>query len=947
MQVMKSARVSLLLAAFISVLFPLDGSAQQPADAQLKEVQLGARSFSLADPIPSWVVPASPAKPEAGKSDPIVIRLADTQFMVGREPATFVRRATLVNDVSSLSALGRTSISFSPEYERVELHAIRILRGDTELDKTKTLNIRFLQREQALEQGVYSGRVTASILVDDLRVGDTLDVSYTVYGQNPVFGGKYYGLTGWDQPFPTLYRRAILNYPAERPIAWRMLGDRPTTPIAPKESADGNMRRIEFEQRSMPATIVEPQVAPEFFAFRFIQFSEFQSWNEVALWARALFDRPGQPVAELAELVGKLRALETDEPRVVAALEFVQSEIRYFSVSLGESSHRPAAPSEVLRRRYGDCKDKSLLLIALLKELGIEARPVLLQIGHRSGLEKALPSVQFFNHVIVQVALGSRTFFLDPTRLGQHGKLDRIGQAEEGTQILVVAPDTRELSTIATPNIAELLTDELEERATLAKFGADGQIETKRILRGAAAERLRIMLERTSNDQVLKWIGDAMERRYPGAKLVGQPTVRDDRIENVFTIGATYAVPKLATEREGNWAVYFAPTNLQNVVVSSPSATRTMPLRLGAYPYSAKYSFEINFPEEVSVVSDPSSETVTNKYFILNASRYFRGNVARKSIELTTLGSSVDAQDYGKYSEDLGTANKAIGGLFFVSKSSIRSTDNAAATSFPERLRALTEEGVKKTTETIAGGKLSGADLSYAYCDRSLARGDLGRHDEALQDANEAIRLAPNSSAAFVCRAQAHFKNGQFDKSVADYSKAIALGATETTVFRERGTSKLAAGRLEEAATDYAKAYELADNPEARTFSGIWLAVAYGRLGKPVPEALVAQAAAEKTGQWPRPALAMLTGALSPQELLKLIDEKKGDDRQMALSEGYLYLAERSLALGDIDGARNYLEKSREQQVIVYTEHTVAGFELQRLGNAAKPAAVAMPKRAD
>ena len=41
----------------------------------------------------------------------------------------------------------------------------------------------------------------------------------------------------------------------------------------------------------------------------------------------------------------KLRALPTDEARIAAALEFVQSEIRYFSVSLGESSHRPASPS--------------------------------------------------------------------------------------------------------------------------------------------------------------------------------------------------------------------------------------------------------------------------------------------------------------------------------------------------------------------------------------------------------------------------------------------------------------------------------------------------------------------------------------------------------------------------------------------------------------------------
>ena len=74
----------------------------------------------------------------------------------------------------------------------------------------------------------------------------------------------------------------------------------------------------------------------------------------------------------------KLRALPSNEERVVAALEFVQSEIRYFSVSLGENSHRPASPDIVLKRRYGDCKDKSLLLMTLLDELKIPSKVVLL-----------------------------------------------------------------------------------------------------------------------------------------------------------------------------------------------------------------------------------------------------------------------------------------------------------------------------------------------------------------------------------------------------------------------------------------------------------------------------------------------------------------------------------------------------------------------------------------
>jgi len=140
----------------------------------------------------------------------------------------------------------------------------------------------------------------------------------------------------------------------------------------------------------------------------------------------------------------------------------VQSEVRYFSISLGENSHRPEVPDVVLRRRYGDCKDKSFLLIALLRELGIKSRPVLLEIGRHRGLETTLPSAQLFDHAIVEVTVRDRKYYLDPTRLGQHGNLERMGQAHEDSQILVVAPETTDLARITTPNLKDLVREELE-----------------------------------------------------------------------------------------------------------------------------------------------------------------------------------------------------------------------------------------------------------------------------------------------------------------------------------------------------------------------------------------------------------------------------------------------------------------------------------------------------
>ena len=154
------------------------------------------------------------------------------------------------------------------------------------------------------------------------------------------------------------------------------------------------MRKLVFDERSMPRIDSEPDTPPDHYGQRWLQFSEFSDWDEVSSWASELFQMREVASEEFRSLVATLRSKPTPEERVTAALAFVQAEIRYFSVSLGESSHRPSQPDLVLERRYGDCKDKSLLLMSLLKELNIPSRAVLLKSEGRKSISKSLPSPQ-------------------------------------------------------------------------------------------------------------------------------------------------------------------------------------------------------------------------------------------------------------------------------------------------------------------------------------------------------------------------------------------------------------------------------------------------------------------------------------------------------------------------------------------------------------------------
>jgi hypothetical protein len=215
MNLLFAARAAAAFHLFVFITSHGVSAQSAPPNISLKEVQVGATEFSLADPVPSWVEPA--AIPEDNKNAPLVFRLADTQFMVKETPTIYIHRALKIDDAASLTAAGQLAISFVPQYQHLHLHFVRVLRDQQVLDRTSSSAIRFLQREMGLEQGMYSGEITVSVLVNDLRVGDTLEYSYSVDGQNPVFGGTFADSAIWDKAYAdgAAARRAELSrYPA-------------------------------------------------------------------------------------------------------------------------------------------------------------------------------------------------------------------------------------------------------------------------------------------------------------------------------------------------------------------------------------------------------------------------------------------------------------------------------------------------------------------------------------------------------------------------------------------------------------------------------------------------------------------------------------------------------------------------------------------------------------
>lgn len=130
-------------------------------------------------------------------------------------------------------------------------------------------------------------------------------------------------------------------------------------------------------------------------------------WAGVAAWWAELL-RPvprGSPElrAEAERIARGLGSTASKQEKIAALSRFAQRDVRYVAIEVGVGGYRPHAPAEVIGKKYGDCKDKALLLVDLLAVLGIEAYPVLIQLDRTGRIDAEFPSPLDFNHAIVAV----------------------------------------------------------------------------------------------------------------------------------------------------------------------------------------------------------------------------------------------------------------------------------------------------------------------------------------------------------------------------------------------------------------------------------------------------------------------------------------------------------------------------------------------------------------
>jgi len=323
----------------------------------------------------------------------------------------------LIQTPQGLAGPGNIALSWRPETDVLTVHKLKILRDGKEIDvlgSGQTFSI--LRREDKLEYAALSGALTAFIQPEGLRVGDRVELAYTLRRTDALLGGVPEEIIG-TQPGAALARLHLrARWPANYKMTWRasFLDEL-------KETRVGDAIEVSTT-RDNDEPLVQPAGAPaRFAAVRLLEMSGHKSWAEISRLLFPLFDRASQlsRTSPLQAEVARIRAAAPDpRARAEAALRLVQDQIRYVYLGMNDARIVPADVDTTWSRRFGDCKAKTALLLALLRELGVEAEPVAVNTLAGDMLPTRLPMIELFNHVLVRATLAGKTYWLDGSRSG-------------------------------------------------------------------------------------------------------------------------------------------------------------------------------------------------------------------------------------------------------------------------------------------------------------------------------------------------------------------------------------------------------------------------------------------------------------------------------------------------------------------------------------------------
>lgn len=751
-------------------------------------------------PAPDWVEQIAPGTADPALGDrPFQFLLSNSQSRYGTDRIEhYADLAFVIQNVQGLQALGNIVLPWQPEFAELIVHKVRILRNGTVIDLLANGH-RFtvLRRESNLESAMLDGTLTAVMQAEGLAVGDVLEIAWTMRRHAsalPLRGENFFNL-GVTQPLRRISIRQIWTDAV--PIRWRGTGAFERTALrrtggAAELSIDLTDVQVTQPPSMVPARLLMPAT---------LEVSQYRDWGEISAvlaphYARAEQLAPDSPLrAEIARI-----AAASEDPRVrtLAALRLVEDRVRYFALVMGDGNYLPATADQSWERRYADCKGKTVLLLALLHGLGIDAEAVLVNSGLGDGLADRLPQMIAFNHIIVRARLGGRSYWLDGTRTGDRN-LEDLASSTLGWGLPVRAA-AGALERLPYQPPALPLAESIVTYDGSAGFGAPIPVRIEQIYRGDAAVQMRAGISQLGRDEYLRRMRTSLASSRGEDGEVTSVDVRDDDAAGTITVIALVRarmswarVPGAASQRFR----FSNETISWDADFDRPAGPlRDAPFALPVPAYSAS-------TETIVLPHGGEGFSIEGRSF----DRVVAGTRISRQVSIAD-GRAVARSEFRRIEREISAA-AARGSV-----EAIRRIGNDQAYLHAAASVAVPGRGARGggAARTASGRNAPAPATAREAVEQGYARLQGGDNEGAAADFARAATLAPNWSRPLANQALVLVRGGRYDEAEPLLARAAELDAGDFVIAQARGLIQLGRNRPVQAVVEFSRALELEPN---------------------------------------------------------------------------------------------------------------------------------------
>jgi tetratricopeptide (TPR) repeat protein len=731
-------------------------------------------------PPAGWVKPlAVPADDGKHTELPIKILLLDQQvaFEPGRTQS-YMDMAMKIQAPAGLRA-GNISLPWRPQLDRLVVHKLLVHRGAKTIDVlAEGQAFTVLRRETNLEMAMLDGVLTANIQPEGLEVGDVLEMAFTLESTDPTLQGHVELLAAdWDD-MPIARAHLHAQWPDDVAMRLKPLGLEPPKPVKKNGLASVDLSLSDIEP------VQAPKGAPLRFRFgRQLEFSDFAGWAELSALMAPLYDKASHISAQgkLADEVEKIRAASADpKARAEAALALVQNRIRYVALEMGVGGFVPADAETTWSRRYGDCKGKTALLLAVLHALDIAAEPVLVNSRAGDGLDKHLPRAGMFDHVLVRAHVGERDYWLDGTRMGDTAlERIRIPAFHWGLAVLPVGGGLVPMMPAPYAQPQTLTTIRIDATAGITE---PAPFHAERLMRGDHALATSLLLKNLTADKKEQFLREFWRDRFDFVDIKSVETRHDEESgEMTFLVDGTAHM---------EWPDGWYETNLTSLAFRADFTREPGP--------DSDAPFEVDYP----------SFSETRETILLP-----KGFGQWKGRDSDNVDRTIAGVEYHR------TA-KMDGDVFTVVRS-----ERSIAPEFPFKEAAAAQTALREladndvylrrpasladTHQDLEAVANADAKSAPELIRKGSALLDLGRLEDAIAAFDKALAIEPKSAFALADRGVAHVWQQEEELAVKDFDAAETLDPHNAIVSRGRGLLLAQKGECRQAIAAFTRSLEV------------------------------------------------------------------------------------------------------------------------------------------